>query len=131
MRKVLNSASPLIFVTTTTKETQTMKYRLHPIAALLVTLVGIGSGYADDRGGQPAIATKHYSHVDSAFFSGGGFLSGPELYSVHETAQGQDAANSEVALRRIESGAHFSQAEYLLLAGTAFSSRPESYPFSW
>lgn len=109
-----------------------MKYRLHPIVALLVMFAGIGSGYAEDGTGQPAIATDHYSHVDGAFFSGGGFLSGPEAYAVHEVAQRQDAANSEVAkLRRIESGAHFSQAEYLLLAGAAFTSRPESYPYSW
>lgn len=110
-----------------------MKYRLQPVAALLVMFAGIGSGYADDRaGGQPVIAAEHYSHVDSAFFSGGGFLSGPEPYAAHETARGQDAAISEVAKSRyIESGAHFSQAEYMLFAGAAFYSGPESYPFSW
>ena len=110
-----------------------MKYRLHAIAALLVMSAGIGSGHAEDRPcGHQATVTEHYSHVDGAFFSGGGFLSGPEPYAAHETARGQDVAKSErVKSRRIETGAHFSQAEYMLLAGAAFSSRPESYAFPW
>lgn len=110
-----------------------MKYPLHAIAALLLTFAGIGSGFANDRaGGQQAIATEHYSHVEGAFFSGGGFLSGPELYAAHETARGQYAANSEVAKSQpIESRTHFSPIEYMYLTGAAFSSRPESYPFAW
>lgn len=99
-----------------------MKYSLRPMVALLLVFAGIGSGCAEEgSGGQRAAAGEHYTSIDGAFLTGGGFSSGPESYAVQETT----------ASARAEGGDHFSRTEYLFLTGAAFYSGPESYPLSW
>lgn len=105
-----------------------MKRAFHPVAALLLMCVGIGSGCAENgAGGQRASDPKQHTHVDAGFLSGNGFVSGRESYAAHEAAGGSPMAKSALP----ENGAHFTHSEHLFLTGAAFYSGPGSYPISW